>query len=105
MMDERIGLVLGTKLRTKTKQYMIINEIGRGGSSIVYHAIDSEEIPCLVKEFYPNISGLIRTETGLIGNPKFPVSLQNEIQAKLSLFYEKRATEQESILDIKRKLV
>ena len=104
-MDERIGLVLGTKLRTKTKQYMIINEIGRGGSSIVYHALDSEEIPCLVKEFYPNISGLIRTETGLIGNPKFPVSLQNEIQAKLSLFYEKRATEQESILDIKRKLV
>ena len=69
MTDERIHIPEGRKIAASGEQYFIINqEIGRGGSSIVYSAVLYDEMGqqhvVRVKECYPWGMDIVRTKEG-----------------------------------------
>lgn len=96
-MDTRIALEKGTQLRFYNHDhgqvtYRIEKEIGRGGSSIVYDAVYTDNAGCLntvrIKECYPFSVGLLRR-----GNELLPVNPGDETafldsQEKMQISYK-----------------
>lgn len=70
MSDDRIALPQGHRLFLNGVEYLIQNELGRGGSCIVYSAeqVKSDDIAqnVRIKECYPAYSGISRNDDGTL---------------------------------------
>lgn len=102
-MDRRTALASGTKLIFNTKtgsdEYIIVREIGRGGSCIVYDAIYSDVLDnpksVRIKECYPHALKIIRMQDNFLQVDqrdeerfyKHKKNMQEAYQLQHDLFY------------------
>lgn len=96
-MDTRIALEKGTQLRFYNHDhgqvtYRIEKEIGRGGSSIVYDAVYTDNVGCLntvrIKECYPFSSGLLRQGNELLPSNLGDAAAFLDSQEKMRISYK-----------------